>query len=126
MTATICHASFEQVHNFTGWQMRVKLPRDTKQIIMDTFTGSRRRGQQFNQKWRKLACHFSKRPVSPALPLRSPAKVFKSQIPTRNAGKTIPLRQMLPRRKANRDERSETLLLSNLAPVPRKLRRVHF
>ena len=38
--------SFEQPHNFTGWQVGVKLPRNTKQPGVDALTGPGGTGQQ--------------------------------------------------------------------------------
>jgi hypothetical protein len=57
ITATICHASFEQCDNFNGGQMRVQLTGDTVKPVVNTFTGSRRSGERFFQKTWKLAGH---------------------------------------------------------------------
>jgi hypothetical protein len=57
MPATGRNQAFEQPHNFTGGQVGVKLAGDTEKPSVDTFTGSRRRGQQIvNELW-KLARH---------------------------------------------------------------------
>jgi hypothetical protein len=46
VSATGRNLAFEQPHNLTGGQVRVKLPGDSKEPTVNTFPSSRRRGQQ--------------------------------------------------------------------------------
>ena len=53
--ATMRNAGFEQRNDFTGGQVRVKVPGDSKKPIVNTFTGSRRAGKQVVQEGRQFA-----------------------------------------------------------------------
>jgi hypothetical protein len=50
VSATVRNPTFEQPHNLTGRQMRVKLPCDSKEPTVNTFASSRRRDQQGAEK----------------------------------------------------------------------------
>ncbi|MGH7990888.1 MAG: hypothetical protein ACREDS_11960, partial [Limisphaerales bacterium] len=63
VAATICYLRFEQSDNFPRWQMCVKMPGDTKEPGMNTFTGTGRRGKHVAQKIWKFSRHASLPPL---------------------------------------------------------------